>query len=93
MTDDRRAELSAKLKTDVLELLDIFVNEIKTGQKLDHLIRSGIIDLEASADNYVEPKLIVAALGRELTRYYAPPTSLMSPRQFKLRVTAMYQQI
>ena len=93
MTDDRRAELSAKLKTDVLELLDIFVNEIKTGQKLDHLIRSGIIDLEASAENYVESKVIVAALGRELTHFYEPPASIMSSRQFKLRVTAIYQQI
>ena len=93
MTDDRRAELSAKLKTDVLELLDIFVNEIKTGQKLDHLIRSGIIDLEASAENYVESKVIVAALGRELTHCYEPPASIMSSRQFKLRVTAIYQQL
>jgi hypothetical protein len=42
-------------------------------EKLDNLLDSGAINFEEYEDNYILPKLIVQALGGEMTRLYSNP--------------------
>lgn len=76
-----RAHCDAKVKELMAETMQMF------SEKYDKLMKSGAVDLEDYEDNYILPKLIMAALCKEAQWQWMP---LHKKEDFRNEVENMY---
>jgi len=82
----------AQTKEQVMKKVVELLNEFATGwgqEKAEKALSAGAVDLESAEDNYIVPKLMMSALGKELSHQYSLP-STYGPRKAAKEVKNIY---